>query len=69
MDVVASEVSGDDQLVTLSSTLSDGSTLTLTASAVGVGETLGQVRWIMAVASVGVLVLAAGASRSWCAGV
>lgn len=61
VDVVASEVSGDDQLVTLRSTLSDGSTLTLTASAVGVGETLGQVRWIMAVASVGVLVLAAGA--------
>lgn len=61
VDVVASEVSGDDQLVTLSSTLSDGSTLTITASAVGVGETLGQVRWIMAVASVGVLVLAAGA--------
>lgn len=61
VDVVASQVSGDDQLVTLSSTLSDGSALTLTASAVGVGETLGQVRWIMAVASVGVLVLAAGA--------
>ncbi|MDU0346013.1 HAMP domain-containing sensor histidine kinase [Microbacterium sp. KSW2-29] len=61
VDVVASEVSGDDQLVTLRSTLSDGSTLTLTASAVGVGETLGQVRWIMAVSSVGVLVLAAGA--------
>lgn len=61
VQVVASEVSGDDQLVTLRSTLSDGSVLTLTASAVGVGETLAQVRWIMAVASVGVLVLAAGA--------
>ncbi|MFF7683189.1 ATP-binding protein [Microbacterium sp. NPDC007973] len=61
VDVVASEVSGDDQLITLRSTLSDGSTLTLTASAVGVGETLGQVRWIMAVSSIGVLVLAAGA--------
>lgn len=60
VDVVASSVSGDDQLVTLRSTLSDGSTLTLTASAVGVGETLAQVRWIMAVSSVGVLVLAAG---------
>lgn len=61
VEVVASDVSGDDQLVTLRSTLSDGSTLTLTASAVGVGETLAQVRWIMAVASIGVLVLAAGA--------
>lgn len=61
VEVVASAVSGDDQLVTLSSTLSDGSTLTLTASAVGVGETLVQVRWIVAVSSVGVLVLAAGA--------
>lgn len=59
--VVASDVSGDDQLVTLRSTLSDGSTLTLTASAVGVGETLVQVRWIMALASAGVLLLAAGA--------
>ncbi|MDQ1170571.1 two-component system OmpR family sensor kinase [Microbacterium proteolyticum] len=61
VQVVASAVSGDDQLVTLRSTLSDGSTLSLTASAVGVGDTLVQVRWIMAVASVGVLVLAAGA--------
>ncbi|WP_295787040.1 HAMP domain-containing sensor histidine kinase [uncultured Microbacterium sp.] len=61
VEVVASAVSGDDQLVTLRSTLSDGSTLTLTASAVGVGETLVQVRWIVAVSSVGVLVLAAGA--------
>jgi signal transduction histidine kinase len=61
VQVVASDVSGDDQLVTLRSTLSDGSTLTLTASAVGVGETLGQVRGIMALASIGVLVLAAGA--------
>jgi signal transduction histidine kinase len=59
--VVASDVSGDDQLVTLRSSLSDGSTLTLTASAVGVGETLVQVRWIMALASAGVLLLAAGA--------
>ncbi|MDQ1122132.1 sensor histidine kinase [Microbacterium trichothecenolyticum] len=57
--VVASSVTGDDDLVTLSSTLSDGSTLTLTASAAGVDETLAQVRWIMALASVGVLVLAA----------
>ena len=61
VQVVASDVSGDDQLVTLRSTLSDGSTLTLTASAVGVGETLAQVRGIMAVSSIGVLVLAAGA--------
>ncbi len=61
VQVVASDVSGDDQLVTLRSTLSDGSTVTLTASAVAVGETLAQVRWIMALASVGVLVLAAGA--------
>lgn len=61
VSVVASSVSGDDELVTLRSILSDGSTLTLTASAVGVDETLAQVRWIMASASVGVLVLAAGA--------
>lgn len=59
--VTASELTGDADLVTLRSTLSDGSTLTLTASAAGVGETLAQVRWIMAIASVGVLVLAAGA--------
>lgn len=58
--VTASALSGDDQLVTLQSTLSDGSTLTLTASAVGVGDTLAQVRWILAIASVGVLVIAAG---------
>ncbi|SIR54340.1 HAMP domain-containing sensor histidine kinase [Microbacterium sp. RURRCA19A] len=59
--VTASELTGDADLVTLRSALSDGSTLTLTASAAGVGETLAQVRWIMAIASVGVLVLAAGA--------
>lgn len=61
VSVVASEVAGDDDLVTLRSTLSDGSTLTLTASAAGIGDTLAQVRWIMAVSSVGVLVVAAGA--------
>ncbi|WP_150956755.1 sensor histidine kinase [Microbacterium testaceum] len=61
VSVVASEVTGDDDLVTLRSTLSDGSTLTLTASAAGIGDTLAQVRWIMALSSVGVLVLAAGA--------
>lgn len=61
VSVVASEVTGDDDLVTLRSTLSDGSILTLTASAAGVGDTLAQVRWIMAVSSVGVLVFAAGA--------
>ncbi|WP_431795633.1 HAMP domain-containing sensor histidine kinase [Microbacterium enclense] len=59
--VTVSELSGDTDLVTLRSTLSDGSTLTLTASAAGVGETLAQVRWIMAGASVAVLLLAAGA--------
>ena len=59
--VTASDLTGDADLVTLRSTLSDGSTLTLTASAAGVGETLAQVRWIMAIASVVVLVLAAGA--------
>lgn len=58
--VTASAFSGDDDLVTLRSTLSDGSTLTLTASAVGVTDTLVQVRWIMALASAGVLLLAAG---------
>ena len=59
--VVASQVTGDDDLVTLRSTLSDGSTLTLTVSAAGVDDTLTQVRGIMALSSVGVLVLAAGA--------
>lgn len=59
--VTASEVSGDDQLVTLRSTLSDGSTVTLTASTAGVDETLTQVRWVMGVASVAVLALGAGA--------
>ncbi len=59
--VVASEVSGDDDLVTLRSSLSDGSTLTLTASAAGVEDTLAQVRWVMGVASAGVLLLSAGA--------
>ncbi|WJS92501.1 sensor histidine kinase [Microbacterium testaceum] len=61
VSVVVSEVTGDDDLVTLRSTLSDGSTLTLTASAAGIGDTLAQVRWIMALSSIGVLVLAAGA--------
>nr|WP_249404123.1 HAMP domain-containing sensor histidine kinase [Microbacterium sp. CFBP 13617] len=61
VSVVASAVTGDADLVTLTSTLSDGSTLSLTASAAGIGETLVQVRWIMAIASVGVLVVAAGA--------
>lgn len=61
VSVVASAVTGDADLVTLTSTLSDGSTLSLTASAAGIAETLVQVRWIMAIASVGVLVVAAGA--------
>ncbi len=61
VSVIASEVTGDDELVTLRSTLSDGSSLTLTASAAGVDDTLAQVRWIMALSSIGVLVLAAGA--------
>jgi signal transduction histidine kinase len=59
--VTASKLSGDADLVSLQSTLSDGSRLTLTASAAGVGETLAQVRWIMAGASAVVLILAAGA--------
>lgn len=61
VSVIASEVTGDDELVTLRSTLSDGSSLTLTASVAGVDDTLAQVRWIMALSSIGVLVLAAGA--------
>lgn len=59
--VTASEVSGDDDLVTLRSTLSDRSVLTLTASAAGVEDTLVQVRWVMGLASAGVLLLSAGA--------
>lgn len=59
--VTASEVSGDDDLVTLRSTLSDGSVLTLTASAAGVQDTLVQVRWVMGLASAAILLLSAGA--------
>ncbi len=56
--VTASTVTADDELITLASTLSDGSTLTLTASAASVAQTLVQLRWVMAAASLAVLVLA-----------
>ncbi|MFE1646836.1 sensor histidine kinase [Microbacterium sp. P01] len=56
--VTASAFSGDDALVTLTTTLSDDSILTLTASAASVSQTLVQLRWVMVGASVGLLVVA-----------
>lgn len=57
VSVTASTFSGDDQLTTLTSELSDGSTLTLTASTASIDDTLTQLRWTMAAASVVVLLL------------
>lgn len=55
----SSIIVSDAQIVTLESDLSDGSVLTLTADSSSVEQTLGQLRWIMVVASGAVLVLAA----------
>ncbi|QHC57495.1 HAMP domain-containing sensor histidine kinase [Rathayibacter sp. VKM Ac-2760] len=59
--VTASTVSGDDQLITLQSTLSDGTELTLTSEASSVGSTLSSLNGILLGASAAFLLLAAAA--------
>jgi len=57
--VTSSEVRSDDEVTTLVSQLSDGSTITLTTDSRSVGETLGQLRWVMTGASAVFLLIAA----------
>jgi two-component system OmpR family sensor kinase len=57
--VASSSVSSDDEVTTLVSELSDGTTITLTTDSSSVGETLAQLRWVMLTASMAFLVLAA----------
>ncbi|MBF4463080.1 MULTISPECIES: ATP-binding protein [unclassified Rathayibacter] len=57
--VASSSVSGDDQLITLESTLSDGTQLVLTSEASSVGSTLAQLNGILLAASAAFLLLAA----------
>jgi two-component system OmpR family sensor kinase len=57
--VTASSVTADDEVTTLVSELSDGSTITLTADSSSVGQTLTQLRWVMLGASGVFLVVAA----------
>ena len=57
--VTSSEVRSDDEVTTLVSQLSDGSTITLTTDSRSVGETLVQLRWVMIGASVAFLLIAA----------
>ncbi|WP_235451105.1 HAMP domain-containing sensor histidine kinase [Frigoribacterium sp. RIT-PI-h] len=57
--VTSSEVRGDDEVTTLVSQLSDGSTITLTTDSRSVGETLVQLRWVMIGASAAFLLIAA----------
>ena len=57
--VASSSVSSDDEVTTLVSELSDGTTITLTTDSSSVGETLAQLRWVMLTASAAFLVLAA----------
>ncbi|AND17669.1 sensor histidine kinase [Rathayibacter tritici] len=57
--VVSSSVSADDELITLESTLSDGTRLALTSEAGSVGSTLAQLNGILLAASAVFLVLAA----------
>ncbi|KQP95973.1 MULTISPECIES: HAMP domain-containing sensor histidine kinase [unclassified Rathayibacter] len=57
--VASSSVSGDDQLITLESTLSDGTELTLTSDASSVGSTLASLNAILLVSSAAFLLLAA----------
>jgi len=57
--VTASSVTADDDVTTLVSELSDGSTITLTADSSSVGQTLTQLRWVMLGASGVFLVVAA----------
>ncbi|WP_236557053.1 HAMP domain-containing sensor histidine kinase [Frigoribacterium sp. 9N] len=57
--VTSSEVRSDDEVTTLVSQLSDGSTITLTTDSRSVGETLVQLRWVMIGASAAFLLIAA----------
>ncbi|WP_235480889.1 sensor histidine kinase [Frondihabitans sp. Leaf304] len=57
--ISSSRITDDDQIITLVSMLSDGSTITLTADASSVGQTLAQLRWVMLGASGAFLVVAA----------
>ncbi|NRD26790.1 HAMP domain-containing histidine kinase [Frigoribacterium sp. VKM Ac-2836] len=57
--VSSSEVRSDDEVTTLVSQLSDGSTITLTTDSRSVGETLVQLRWVMIGASAAFLSIAA----------
>lgn len=59
VSISSSTITADDQIVTLVSRLSDGSTITLTADASSVGQTLAQLRWVMLGASAGFLLIAA----------
>lgn len=57
--ITSSKVTSDDQIITLVSTLSDRSTITLSADASSVGQTLTQLRWVMLGASAAFLLIAA----------
>ncbi|MBF4600911.1 HAMP domain-containing histidine kinase [Frigoribacterium sp. VKM Ac-1396] len=57
--VSSSEARSDDEVTTLVSRLSDGSTITLTTDSRSVGETLVQLRWVMIGASAAFLLIAA----------
>lgn len=57
--VTSSTASADDEVTTLVSRLSDGSTITLTTDSSSVGDTLGQLRGVMLGASAAFLVVAA----------
>ncbi|WP_423922399.1 HAMP domain-containing sensor histidine kinase [Frigoribacterium sp. 2-23] len=57
--ITSSSVSSDDEVTTLVSRLSDGSTITLTTDSRSVGETLVQLRWVMIGASAAFLLIAA----------
>ncbi|MFZ6991985.1 ATP-binding protein [Curtobacterium sp. RRHDQ66] len=55
----SSQLTEGDRIVTLVSTLSDGSRIRLTAGTGSVDEVLGELRWVMLGASVGFMVVAA----------
>ncbi|GAA0963182.1 sensor histidine kinase [Frigoribacterium faeni] len=57
--VTSTEVRSDDEVTTLVSRLSDGSTIMLTTDSRSVGETLTQLRWVMIGASAAFLAIAA----------
>jgi signal transduction histidine kinase len=56
--IASSTIRQSDGIVTLVSRLSDGSTITLTAGTESVDQTLAELRWVMAGASAGFLLLA-----------